>query len=221
MFTGIVEQSARVLDFTKGDKSWVLDVRSAEVAPKVALGDSVAINGVCLTASSVTGKNIKFDVLEETRLRTNLGDIVSGGTVNIERSLKVGTRMGGHFVTGHVDGVGVIEIWEQRGADWFLQVRPPAEFLKYMVFKGSIAIDGISLTVAGVDDHAFAVWIIPHTREVTNLSEAKVGQYVNLECDVLAKYAEKILLARERAPGDPAPVEIARVAGLPPVPPRT
>jgi riboflavin synthase len=199
MFTGIVEEAARVLSFIQGNLSWELEVRAANTAPKVAPGDSVSVNGVCLTVRSVAGRNMKFDVLEETRSRTTLADVEPGSEVNVERSLKVGSRMGGHFVTGHVDGQGVIEIWEQRGNDWFLQIRPPPEFLRYIVFKGSIAINGISLTVAGVDSQAFSVWIIPQTLEVTTLRLAKVGDYVNLECDMLAKYAEKILLSAKEA----------------------
>jgi riboflavin synthase len=199
MFTGIVEQSARVLHFAQGSSAWSLDLRAAEIAEKVRVGDSVSVNGVCLTVASIAGKNIRFDVLEETRRVTNLNAVVPGSIVNVERSLKVGGRMGGHFVTGHVDGLGSVLNWEQRGADWFLKVRPPADFLKYIVYKGSIAINGISLTVAEVDAEAFAVWIIPHTREVTNLNELKVGDQVNLECDMLAKYAEKLLFHRDTA----------------------
>lgn len=198
MFTGIIEVSARVLAFTREETSWVLEVRAAEVAARVQVGDSVAINGVCLTVRQIAGRNLKFDVLEETRSVTNLAEVVAGTEVNLERSLKVGGRMGGHFVTGHVDGQGVVEIWEERGSDWFLQIRPPQEFLKYVVHKGSIAINGVSLTIAAVDAEVFAVWIIPHTREVTNFNLMKVGDYVNLECDMLAKYAEKLLLSQLR-----------------------
>jgi riboflavin synthase len=205
MFTGLVEQSARVLQFQKQEKAWSLEVRAAEIAPKVTVGDSISVNGVCLTVATVAGRNLRFDVLEETRAVTNLSEAVPGTVVNLERSLKVGGRMGGHFVSGHVDGVGRVEIWEERGADWFLQIRPPAEFMRYVVYKGSIAINGISLTVAEVGPETFSVWIIPHTRTVTNLGEMKVGDKVNLEFDLLAKYAEKLLFAQREIERSPEP----------------
>lgn len=200
MFTGLIEQSSRILHFAPGERAWLLEVRCAEIAPRVSPGDSIAINGICLTVVAVAGKNLRFEVLEETRNRTTLGTLAPGSVVNIERSLKVGTRMGGHFVSGHVDALGRVETWEQRGADWFLRICPPKEFLRYVVFKGSIAVDGISLTVAEVDAQGFAVWIIPHTLEVTNLRDLKAGGLVNLEFDLLAKYAEKILESRLPSP---------------------
>ncbi len=137
------------------------------------------------------GGNLQFDLLRETCERTNFKALTIGAAVNLERSLSVGDRLHGHFVTGHIDGTGVVERFEQRGADWLLEVRAPKEVMRYVVFKGSIAVDGISLTVAKVLKGKFRAWIIPHTYEVTALRERGVGSAVNLEADMLAKYAEK------------------------------
>ena len=138
--------------------------------------------------------------MEETRRLTSISAIKPGSAVNLERSLRFGGKMGGHFVSGHVDGLGVVEVFEPRGADRYLRVRAPAGGGRYLIHKGSIAIDGISLTVAEVDGDSFAVWLIPHTVEVTNLREKRVGDPVNLEFDLLGKYVEKLMLTREPAP---------------------
>ncbi|MDF3056910.1 MAG: riboflavin synthase subunit alpha [Rariglobus sp.] len=195
MFTGIVEETGKVAAFTQGGDSWKLQI-AAEVALKdIALGDSIAVNGCCLTVTQFDTRHVWFDVLEETRRLTHFSTLSAGASVNLERALRFGGKIGGHFVTGHVDGQGVIEIFEARGADYYLRVKAPAGQGRYLIHKGSITIDGISLTVAEVDGDAFAVWIIPTTLQVTNLREKQVGSPVNLEFDLLGKYVEKLAVA--------------------------
>ena len=191
MFTGIVEETGRVAAFERGPAAWSLQVAATRVPTDVAVGDSVAVNGCCLTVTRFDAGNLWFDVLEETRRLTNFADFTAGGHVNLERSLRADGRLGGHFVTGHIDALGHIVVFEPRGADRYLRVRVPAEFARYLAYKGSIAIDGISLTVAEVDGSDFAVWLIPHTLEVTNLGGRATGQRINLEFDLLAKYVER------------------------------
>ncbi len=178
---------------------WRLRVAARTVLPGLALGDSVTVNGSCLTVVAIEDGTLAFDLLEETRRLTNLHSAQPGALVNLERSLRADGRLGGHFVTGHIDGTGVIEVWEARGADHYLKVRGPAGGGRLLIHKGSIAIDGISLTVAEVDGDAVAVWIIPHTAAVTNLGQKRVGDLVNLEFDMLGKYVEKLLLSRAAA----------------------
>jgi riboflavin synthase len=161
-----------------------------------AQGDSVAVNGCCLTAVGLDGGAITFDVLEETRRLTNFRSLAPGAPVNLERSMRTDGRLGGHFVTGHIDGTGLIEAFGPRGADHWLRVRGPSGCGRLLIHKGSIAVDGISLTVAEVDGDAFAVWIIPHTVEVTNLRASRAGDAVNLEFDMIGKYVEKLLESR-------------------------
>jgi riboflavin synthase len=163
----------------------------------VARGDSIAVNGCCLTVAALkrksSGSQLTFDLLAETWERTNLSSVAAGSAVNLERSLAADGRFGGHFVTGHIDGTGRIVKWQPQGADHLLEIKSPAAVLRYVVFKGSIAIDGISLTVAKVLKDRFRVWIIPHTWEVTALRERKVGDRVNLEADLLGKYVERFV----------------------------
>jgi riboflavin synthase len=163
------------------------------LAEGARLGDSVAINGCCLTVTTCEGTRLGFDLLEETQARTNLRDVKPGAVVNLERALPASGRYGGHFVTGHIDATGVIRRWEQVGADYELRIGIEPAHGIYLVPKGCIAVDGISLTVADVRRDEFSVWIIPHTRSVTALRERAVGDLVNLEFDLLAKYTEKIL----------------------------
>ncbi|MEN9841867.1 MAG: hypothetical protein RL376_1667, partial [Verrucomicrobiota bacterium] len=176
--------------------AWKLRVAASAALGDIALGDSIAVNGCCLTVVKFDATGIEFDLLEETRRLTSIQSIAPGSAVNLERSLRFGGKMGGHFVTGHVDGLGVVEVFEARGADRYLRVKAPAGQGKYLIHKGSIAIDGISLTVAEVEGDAFAVWLIPHTVAATNLSEKRVGDPVNLEFDLLGKYVEKLTLGR-------------------------
>lgn len=192
MFTGIVEETGLVISFEAGAKAWRLVVEADEVTKDVKLGDSVAVNGCCLTVVAIEGRRIAFDLLEESVRLTSIQEVGPGGKVNLERALLPSTRMGGHFVSGHVDGMGLIETIEPRGQDRFFRIKSDAENLKYIVHKGSITVDGISLTVAEVDDEGFAIWLIPHTMEVTNLHTKKPGDRVNLEYDLIAKYVEKL-----------------------------
>lgn len=208
MFSGIVEEAGWVVKITPGAKGIRMVVAGALVGKGTKLGDSIAVNGCCLTVVKLErprgGKTrLHFDLLDETWRKTSFEALVEGGVVNLERALRMGDRLGGHFVTGHVDGTGIIERWEKSGADWVLEVRPPTELMRYLLYKGSIAIDGISLTVAEVFDSTIRVWIIPHTWEVTNLRERKVGDRVNLEADLLGKYVERLIAAR--APSDSSP----------------
>jgi len=196
MFTGIIEDVGQVVAFGQAKEAWSLQVAAPLVSTGVAAGDSVAVNGCCLTIVRHDARHLWFDVLAETRRLTNFNELKPGAAVNLERSLRADGRMGGHFVTGHIDALGQIETFEPRGQDHYLQVRVPAGFARYLVYKGSVAIDGISLTVAEVAGDTFSVWLIPHTMAVTNLREKKAGGGVNLEFDLLAKYIEKLMAAR-------------------------
>lgn len=193
MFTGIVEETGRVASFTQASDAWKLQIAAKLVLTDVAVGDSVAVNGCCLTVVRRDAAHLWFDVLEETRRLTSFAQLAPNSAVNLERSLRADSRMGGHFVSGHIDAPGRIETFEPRGHDHYMRVRVPEGQGRYLVYKGSVAIDGISLTVAEVQGDTFAVWLIPHTLAVTNLGEKKANDTVNLEFDLLAKYVEKLL----------------------------
>lgn len=197
MFTGIVEEKGKVLACEERDQSWRYRVAVETVAAGVSLGDSIAVNGCCLTVVEIGEGVLSFDVLEETRRLTNLRDIQVGSAVNLERSLRFDGRMGGHFVTGHVDGTGVITTLRPEGKDVLLEIEAPLGFEKYLVFKGCIAIDGMSLTVAKVEGRIVTIWLIPHTLEVTTIGVRAEGDFVNLEFDLIAKYTEKIVSTRQ------------------------
>jgi riboflavin synthase len=196
MFTGIVEEAARVEKISSSPESIRLAVSTS--FEDVKTGDSMAVNGCCLTVVNDPRKSrtLEFDLLRETWTRTNLQFAKTGHLVNLERSLAADGRVHGHFVTGHIDGLGEIETFKQIGADWFLSVTAPPEILRYIVFKGAIAVDGISLTVGEVTAARFSVWIIPHTFQVTALRERRPGDFVNLEVDMLAKYVERFVQPR-------------------------
>lgn len=200
MFTGIVEETGVVEAVKPAARAIQLVVRARLTGRGTKVGDSVAVNGCCLTVVRAAPRAkrglIQFDLLRETWERTNLRFSRKGSLVNLERSLPANGRLGGHFVTGHIDGVGKIARWERAGADHVLEIAAPPGVMRYVVFKGSIAVDGISLTVAGVTKKSFRVWIIPHTCELTALRERRVGDRVNLEADLLGKYAEKLLRDR-------------------------
>jgi riboflavin synthase len=196
MFTGIVEETGQVISFEPSAQAWRLVIAARATLADMSLGDSIAVNGCCLTATHFDATSFHFDVLEETRRLTNFSKLRPGSLVNLERSLRFGGKVGGHFVTGHIDAQGTVEAFEARGKDYFVRVGVPDGLTRYIVHKGSIAMDGISLTIAEVWPAAFAVWIIPHTRAVTNLAEKKVGDPVNLEFDLLGKHVEKLLSTR-------------------------
>ena len=193
MFTGIIETLGKVADIERTPESARLTVAAGAVAEDVALGDSVAVDGVCLTVTDVAPPHIRFDAVYETMRKTTLGMLQPGDPVNLERALPVGGRLGGHIVQGHVDGTGRIASIRPIGNSWFIYIDAAPELMRYVVAKGSISVDGISLTVAEAEDRTFAVSIIPHTWEHTNLQHKRAGDSVNIECDILGKYVEKML----------------------------
>lgn len=194
MFTGIVEEVGQVAGVEPRASGSRLRIEAPRVVDGLREGDSVAVQGVCLTAAAVSGGGFSADVSRETLERSTLGEMRSGSPVNLERAMAASGRLGGHIVQGHVDGTGVIRTLEERGGgDWWLEVEAPPELTRYLVFKGSIAVDGISLTVARLEGPVFAVAVIPHTWANTSLRAARPGQRVNLETDILAKYVERLL----------------------------
>ena len=196
MFTGIVENVGRVVSLIEKTESWALelDLPFTDMDGMEA-GSSLAVNGCCLTFKEDVNELASFDLLEETLEKTNLGDLKPGLSVNLERSLPANGRLGGHFVTGHIDACGQIEVFEERGKNLYLQVKVPESFQQYLADKGCIAVDGCSLTVCDVNGCSFAVWLIPHTLGKTNLMSRKEGDSLNLEFDLLAKYVEKLALS--------------------------
>jgi riboflavin synthase len=191
VFTGLVADLGTVARIEQGDEGVRLAVRTA-LAGEIAEGDSVAVNGVCLTATDIADGTFSADVMNESLRRTSLGQVGEGSTVNLELPLRAHDRLGGHFVQGHVDGVATVRDVREDGFARVVTFDAPAELLRYIVEKGSIAVDGVSLTVAAVDDTSFAVSLIPETLERTTLGAAEPGRPVNLEVDVLAKYVEKL-----------------------------
>jgi riboflavin synthase len=192
MFTGLVEDLGTVVTVDRGGEGAVLTVES-RLGGQVAEGDSVAVNGVCLTATGICGERFGFDVMLESLRRSSLGDLEAGSRVNLELALRADARLGGHIMQGHVDGVGVISAVADDGFSRVVTVEAAPELLRYVVEKGSIAVDGVSLTVSRVDDASFDVSLIPETLERTNLGGTSVGRTVNLEVDVVAKYVEKLV----------------------------
>ena len=194
IFTGLVETTGSVRSIERdGDAGVRLRVEAGPLAAELGSGDSVAVNGVCLTAVEVSDGGFRADVMAETLRRTSLGPLGEGDRVNLELPLRAGDRLGGHVVQGHVDGLGTVESVAEEGFARILRIAAPAELLRYVVEKGSIAVDGVSLTVSSVDDAGFTVALIPETLERTTLGEAAPGRPVNLEVDVLAKHVEKLL----------------------------
>ena len=192
MFTGLVESLGKVVSLENLGEQARLRL-SIPFAAELALGDSVAVNGCCLTVAEIAGAMVHFDVLAQTLRVTSLGKLSVGSLVNLERALRVGDRLGGHFVQGHVDAVGEIVSLEENGQDHVVEVSLPAEIHRLCVAKGSIAIDGISLTIADLKDASTVFWITPHTFSHTNLREAEAGNTVNLEADMLAKHVAHLL----------------------------
>lgn len=198
MFTGLVEEAGTVAGISRPAGGGIrLVVATSLVGADAQAGDSIAVNGCCLTVVARRGRGarrvLEFDLLEETWRRTSFARLEPGSLVNLERSLRLGDRLGGHFVTGHVDGTGRIVRWERAGADHVLDIAPPAALLPLLAEKGSVAVDGISLTVAAVTARAFRVWVIPHTHAVTNLRARRVGDRVNLEADLIARHVARLV----------------------------
>jgi len=200
MFTGLVEDLGTVVAVDRTDGGAVLTVAS-RLAPQIGEGDSVAVNGVCLTATAIEGDRFGFDVMLESLRRSSLGAIDAGSRVNLELALRADARLGGHIMQGHVDGVGTVAALRDEGFSRIVTIDAAAELLRYVVEKGSIAVDGVSLTVSRVDDTSFDVSLIPETLERTNLGALTAGpptRTVNLEVDVVAKYVEKLVGAHQR-----------------------
>lgn len=189
MFTGIIEE----MGIVKSIKNNAITIEADKIFDDLKLGDSVAVNGTCLTISSFSNKIFKADITLETLSRTNLGDLKSGFKVNLERALTLSKRLGGHIVSGHIDGVGVIKNISKNDRDIILKIEVPMSLMKYIIEKGSVAVDGISLTVAEVNKNIFSIAIIPHTFKETILYYKKEGDKVNIENDIIGKYVEKLL----------------------------
>jgi riboflavin synthase len=198
MFTGLVIETGTLISLERTGESARLTLRAPSVGTRAEIGDSIAVNGCCLTVTVRDGERLGFDLLAETLRITNLGDLASGARVNLEPALGAGAKLGGHFVQGHVDTTAEVFDFSPHGQDFRLEIALPSGFAQYVAHKGSIAVDGISLTVAEARDASFICWIIPHTHAVTNLAGRRKGERVNLEFDLLAKYVERIV-ARQRA----------------------
>jgi len=201
MFTGIIEETGIIESIRHGTKSANLKIRASRVLEDIKTGDSMNTDGVCLTVTGFDSHSFTLDVMPETLRVTTLNGLKPGSRVNLERALQLGSRLGGHLVSGHVDGTGRIRSrWEEDNASWY-RIAATADILKYIVEKGSVAVDGISLTVVRVDDQTFDVSVIPHTRDVTAILDKRTGDPVNIECDLLAKYAGKLLNPGNRPTG--------------------
>ena len=193
MFTGIIEEVGTIRSIKKGAKSAIITVEASKILEDVHIGDSICTNGVCLTVTTFGKNTYSVDVMHETLRRTNLGDLKSGSRVNLERAMAADGRFGGHIVAGHIDGTGVITSMTRDDNAIWIVINTEKSILKYIVNKGSITIDGISLTVADVDTSSFSVSVIPHTGDNTTLLSKKPGDTVNLETDMIGKYVEKLL----------------------------
>ena len=196
MFTGIVRERGRVAGIAGGEDGVRLEIEAAETAAAVATGDSVSVDGVCLTATAVRDGRMAFDAVPETLRRSSLGGLATGDEVNVEPALRAGDPLGGHYVQGHVDAVGRVRSVEPEGEGRRVWLDAPDEVLRLCVEKGSVAVQGVSLTVAELDEDGFAVALVPHTLAATTLGAVEAGADVNLEADVLAKYVERLLGAR-------------------------
>lgn len=193
MFTGIIEEVGHVLSLRRGARSFTLEVEAHKVLEGTQVGDSIATNGVCLTVTSLTSHSFQADVMPETVSRTSLSSLIAGSPVNLERALQLQTRLGGHIVSGHIDGTGRISDRRQDDNALWLTVECDSRMMRYIIEKGSVALQGVSLTVARVDEGSFSVSLIPHTQNATTLHVARVGDRVNIENDVIAKYVERLL----------------------------
>ncbi len=209
MFTGLIETMGVIQSVKKSEKSLKFSIKVTGVLDDIRIGDSISTNGVCLTVSKLTGTSFEADVMAETIRRSNLGDLKIGSRVNLERALKADSRLGGHIVSGHIDGTGSIVSYEKEDNAFWITIKTTSDILKYIVEKGSVAIDGVSLTVAYVDSGVFKVSIIPHTAQETTLLTKAPGDMVNLECDIIGKYVEKLLgLNRDKEEGSKKGVDL-------------
>lgn len=198
MFTGLIEETGMVKSINMGNHSGILSIQANDVLKDTKIGDSIAVNGVCLTVTGISGNTFQADVMAETYRRSSLGYLKINSRVNLERAMLAGGRFGGHIVSGHIDGTGIVkDITIEENAIWY-SITTDSKLLKYIIEKGSITIDGISLTVAYADQSSFKVSIIPHTRAITTLKDRKVGDLVNLECDMIGKYVERLLQFQDK-----------------------
>ena len=193
MFTGLIEEVGSVTAIGASKNGNQLKIAAPRIAKKIRRGDSLAVNGCCLTLNSRRGDELIFDLLEETVARTNLKNLQRKQPVNLERAVAASERLGGHFVQGHIDCVSPLITYQQSGIDFRLEIELPEAFARYVAYKGSIAVNGISLTVAEIFPKSFVVWIIPYTKKHTNLNRAHPGDLMNLEFDILAKYVERMV----------------------------
>lgn len=203
MFTGLVEEIGTIQSVIKGAKSASIVIKAKKVLENVRLGDSISTNGVCLTVTAFSSDSFQVDVMAETMRLSNLNNLSPGSKINLERALMLGDRLGGHLVSGHIDGVGIITDFQREDNAIWVSIAAPSNILKYVIHKGSIAIDGISLTVAYVDSEIFKVSIIPHTKDETTLLGKNIGDNVNLEGDMIGKYIERFLSFKEETPSKP------------------
>lgn len=214
MFTGIIEELGEIKSIKSGEKSSVLVIKASKVLQNTRVGDSICTNGVCLTVTKMNGDTFEADVMAETLRRSNLGELRKSSKVNLERALRLEDRLGGHLVSGHIDGVGVVmSIEKEDNATWF-QIKIEDSLLRYVVEKGSVAIDGISLTVAYVDDKSFKASIIPHTSKETILLNRGIGDRVNIECDIVGKYIEKLFVKKEESKKTSIDEEFLKINGF-------
>jgi len=216
MFTGIVEEIGTVKEIVRGSKSIRLSISCPRIMDDVKIGDSIAVNGICLTVTDMGGNWFSADVMPETMRKTGLNKLSISGKVNLERALRLSDRLGGHIVTGHIDGTGIVTSRVEEDNALWLTIEAQNNILKYIVMKGSVALDGTSLTVAHVDENCFKVSLIPHTAGVTILGSRKVGDQLNIECDVIGKYVEKLLNGKtqESKPKRDISIEFLRSNGF-------
>ena len=206
MFTGIVEEMGAIMSIDKTLAGTRMTILASAVMDDLKIGDSISVNGACLTVVSKTDRNFSVEVSPETLSVTTLGQFTAGSPLNLERAMKLNERLGGHLVAGHVDGVGTIRSRQQDGNAILLAIEAQPEILRHCILKGSITVDGISLTINHVTDRGFTVSIIPHTAKVTTLGLKQVGDQVNLESDLVGKYVERLLQERGQIPAKPTPV---------------
>ena len=192
MFTGIVEEIGEISAVSRGADSCVYTVRASKILEDMHIGDSIAVNGLCLTVTSFGGGCFTADVMNESLRRSNLGDLKRGSKVNLERAMAANGRFGGHIVSGHIDGTGILRSYEREGNAVWVTITAGEELMRYIIMKGSVALDGVSLTVARLYKDAFAVSLIPHTGEETTLLNKRVGDRINIENDIVGKYVEKL-----------------------------
>lgn len=193
MFTGIVEEIGKIRGIKRGGLSESLEISCSDILSDLKIGDSVSVNGICLTCTRVTSDSFTCDVMAETMRRTSLGNAGPGGKVNLERAMALGGRLGGHIVSGHIDGTGIIRSMAREENAVWIEISASPKIMDYVIEKGSVAVDGISLTVAWVSGDSFKVSVIPHTLDVTILGEKHIGDMVNLENDIIGKYVEKMI----------------------------